>query len=69
MKQSGVGIEVGSRVAVRQTRSSNRSNGRNLATLRALGLGRIGRVVEHTLTPSVGGMLRAVSHLIEIEKI
>ncbi|MCL4142989.1 UNVERIFIED_CONTAM: hypothetical protein GTU68_047085 [Idotea baltica] len=36
-------------------------------TLVALGLGKIGRGVEHTLTPSVAGMIRSVDNLVIVE--
>ncbi len=55
-------------IVVRQTRSSIRKHNSQLATLKALGLGRIGRVVEHKRDPEILGMLRKVSHLIEIVK-
>jgi len=37
-------------------------------TVEALGLRRRGAVVEKTATPAVLGMVRAVSHLIEVEE-
>ena len=57
------------KIIVKQTRSSNRHPKTALATLRALGLGRIGREVEHDVTPSVLGMVKAVSHLVEINRV
>ena len=39
------------------------------ATLRALGLGRIGRRVEKNDSPQLRGMVRAVSHLVEVEEV
>jgi large subunit ribosomal protein L30 len=38
-------------------------------TLRALGLRRLGRSVEHTLTPAIKGMLARVSHLVKVEEV
>jgi large subunit ribosomal protein L30 len=35
--------------------------------MRALGLGKIGRSVEHKDSPQLQGMLRQVSHLVTIE--
>ena len=35
-------------------------------TITALGLGRINRTVEKTLTPQIEGMIRKVSHLVTI---
>ena len=36
-------------------------------TRRALGLGKIGRSVEHADSPSLAGMLRHVKHLVRVE--
>lgn len=35
----------------------------------ALGLGKINRTVEKELTPSIGGMIKTVSHLIEVKEL
>jgi large subunit ribosomal protein L30 len=53
-------------LTVRQVRSHARRPKVQEATLRGLGLGRIGR--EKTLedTPSVRGMIRAVQHLVQV---
>ena len=37
-------------------------------TLRALGLRRIGQVVEHEDTPNILGMVNKVSHLVPVEE-
>ncbi|MDE3191790.1 MAG: 50S ribosomal protein L30 [Acidobacteriota bacterium] len=37
-------------------------------TLRALGLGRIGKTAEHDDSPVLAGMLRKVNHLVKIER-
>jgi large subunit ribosomal protein L30 len=39
------------------------------ATVKALGLRRIGTVVEHEATPAIRGMVRAVSYLLEVEEL
>ena len=39
------------------------------ATLRALGLGKIGRTVEQVDNESVRGMIFKVKHLVEVEEI
>lgn len=56
----------GKTVTVTQVRSSNRRNRKHLMTLKALGLGRIGRSKDHVLTPSTEGMLYSVQQLVEI---
>jgi len=38
-------------------------------TAKALGLGKINSVVEKEATPSVLGMVKAISHLIEVEEM
>lgn len=53
-------------VTVRQIRSANRKPEIQMATLRGLGLGKIGRERALEDTPSVRGMIRAAGHLIEI---
>lgn len=42
---------------------------RNVATVRALGLGKVGSVVEHHDTPSIRGMVHHVKHLLTVEEI
>jgi large subunit ribosomal protein L30 len=41
---------------------------RQKGTIRALGLRRLGDVVEHNDTPEVRGMLNKVSHLVLVEE-
>ena len=38
------------------------------ATIRALGLRRLGHSVLHPETPSIRGMVQKVSHLVEVEE-
>ena len=52
---------------ITQVRSQIGQSERHRGTLRALGLGRIGRSVERPETPEVVGMLRKVRHLIRID--
>lgn len=39
------------------------------ATVKALGLRRLNAVVEHAATPSIRGMVNAVSYLLDVEEI
>jgi large subunit ribosomal protein L30 len=55
-------------VKVTQIRSGIGQNARNRGTLRALGLGKIGRSAEHTDGPELKGMLRKVRHLVRVEE-
>lgn len=55
-----------SAVKIKQVRSSNGSNPNQKATLKALGLGGIGRAVERKDSPQLQGQLHVVSHLVEV---
>ncbi len=51
-----------------QTRSQIGQTKGQISTLKSLKLGKIGRVAEHKDSPDIRGMMRKVSHLIEIYK-
>jgi large subunit ribosomal protein L30 len=53
-------------VTVRQVRSHARRPKDQEATLRGLGLGKIGREKVLEDTPSVRGMIRKVAHLVQV---
>jgi large subunit ribosomal protein L30 len=55
------------KVKVTQVRSQIGQSERHRGTLRALGLGRIGRSAEHEEGPVLAGMLRKVRHLVKVE--
>ena len=55
------------KVRVTQVRSQIGQTQAHRGTLRALGLGKIGRTVEHDESPVVAGMLRKVRHLVRVE--
>jgi large subunit ribosomal protein L30 len=52
---------------ITQVRSTIGQTDQHLGTLRALGLGKIGRSAEHKDTPELRGMLRHVNHLVRVE--
>ena len=54
------------KVKIKQVRSSIGQSQRHRGTLRALGLGKIGRTAEHAESPQLAGMLRKVRHLVEV---
>ena len=56
------------KVKVTQVRSQIGQSEKHRGTLRALGLGRIGRTVEHEESPQLAGMLRKVRHLVSVEE-
>ena len=55
------------KLRITQTRSQIGQSQKHRGTLRALGLGKIGRSVEREDTPETLGMLRKVRHLVRIE--
>jgi large subunit ribosomal protein L30 len=52
---------------ITQVRSQIGETQKHRGTLRALGLGRIGRSVERPENPETLGMLRKVRHLVKVE--
>ena len=56
-----------SKVRITQVRSGIGQSEKHRGTLRALGLGKIGKTVEHDDGPVLAGMLRKVRHLVTIE--
>ena len=57
-----------SKIKITQVRSAIAQTEKHRGTLRALGLGRIGRSAEHEESPQLAGMLRKVRHLVRIEE-
>jgi large subunit ribosomal protein L30 len=57
-----------SALKITQVRSGIGQSDRHLGTLRALGLGKIGRSAEHQDSPQLQGMLRQIRHLVTIEE-
>jgi len=55
------------KIRATQTRSQIGQSERHRGTLRALGLGKIGRSAEHSESPQLAGMLRKVRHLVKVE--
>jgi large subunit ribosomal protein L30 len=56
------------KVRITQVRSQIGQSERHRGTLRALGLGKIGKVAEQEEGPVLAGMLRKVRHLVKIEE-
>jgi large subunit ribosomal protein L30 len=59
---------VAKRLRITQVRSQIGETRKHRGTLRALGLGRIGRAAERADTPETRGMLRKVRHLVRVEE-
>ena len=56
------------KVKITQVRSKIGQSEKHRGTLRALGLGKIGRTAEHDESPVIAGMLRKVRHLVKVEE-
>jgi large subunit ribosomal protein L30 len=57
-----------STIKIKQVRSKIKRPVDQKRTLEALGLRKIGHIVEHKLTPSTEGMIKKVRHLITVIK-
>ena len=55
------------KLKITQVRSQIGQTPKHRGTLRALGLGRIGKSVERPESPELAGMLRKVRHLVRVE--
>jgi large subunit ribosomal protein L30 len=58
-----------STVRITQVRSTVGQAYPHEGTLRALGLGKIGKTAEHDDNPAIAGMVRKVRHLVEVEEV
>ena len=59
---------MAAKLRITQVRSAIGQTERHRGTLRALGLGTIGRSVEREESREVAGMLRKVRHLVKVEE-
>ena len=59
-------VKMMGKMKIKQTRSKINRPVDQKRTLEALGLKKIGQVVEHEMTPSIEGMINKVKHLITI---
>jgi large subunit ribosomal protein L30 len=55
------------KLRITQVRSQIGETSRHRGTLRALGLGRIGKTTEREASPETLGMLRKVRHLVRVD--
>lgn len=53
---------------ITQVRSEIGTTQRHRGTLRALGLGKIGRTVRHEDSPELRGMIRKVANLVDVQE-
>jgi large subunit ribosomal protein L30 len=57
------------RLKITLVRSLSKSKEDQIATVKALGLKKIGSYVEQNDNPQIRGMIKKVSHLISVEEI
>ena len=57
------------KVQITQTKSTIDRSQRQKRTIKALGLGKINRTVEHELTPQIAGMINKVNHLVSVKEL
>ena len=57
------------KIKVRKVKSAINRTLRQKRTLEALGLSKIGQVVEHEDTPNILGMVNKVKHLVSVETV
>ncbi|HEX6893374.1 MAG TPA: 50S ribosomal protein L30 [Chryseolinea sp.] len=57
------------KVQITQKRSTIKRPDVQVRTIKALGLGKINRTVEHELTPQIAGMISKVNHLITVKEL
>ena len=62
-------MSIGRKLQIRWTKSSIGQSRRQKDTIRALGLRRLGDVVEQVDTPVIRGMIDKVSHLVQVEEV
>ena len=56
------------KIKVKQLKSAIKRPQNQKRTLEALGLRKIGQVVEHDATPNILGMIKKVAHLVSTEE-
>lgn len=57
------------KIKVKKVKSAINRTQRQKRTLEALGLKKIGQVVEHEDTPNILGMVNKVKHLVSVETV
>jgi large subunit ribosomal protein L30 len=57
------------RLRITWTKSAIGYSERQKGTIRALGLRRLGHIVEHENTPVIRGMVDRVRHLVEVQEV
>lgn len=68
-KYSTVNLYIMSKLRIKQIKSGIDRPERQKRTLRALGITKMHRPVEHEATPQILGMVDKIKHLISVEEI
>jgi len=63
------GVDDMSKIRIRLIRSTIGSLPKQRATVRSLGLRKIGSCTEQEASPEIMGMVRVVSHLVKVEDV
>lgn len=61
--------DIMAKLKITLKKSTNKAVESQVATVKALGLGKIGTSVEQNDNPQIRGMIRKVSHLVCVEEI
>ena len=57
------------KLRIKLIKSTNKCLEKQKATVKALGLKKIGSIVEQQDNPQIRGMIKAVSHMVSVEEI
>jgi large subunit ribosomal protein L30 len=63
------GVKDMAKIRIRLVKSTIRALPRQRATIRSLGLRKIGSSTEKESSPAILGMIRAVSHMVTVEDV
>lgn len=58
-----------SKLKITLIKSTNKARKNQLATVRALGLRKIGQTVEQNDNPQIRGMIAVIPHLLRVEEV
>ena len=57
------------KIKIKQIKSSIGAKKNQRDTLKALGLNKIGKTVEKTLSPAIEGMVNKVEHMVDVTEV
>jgi len=59
-------VKIMAKIKIKQTKSINSRTPNQIKNMEALGLRKIGHVVEKEDTPQIRGMIKKVEHMVEV---